>query len=99
MKHSHALLSALLVTSLLGLASPVSAEEPKSTVAETKQAVRDGAQAIGEATRETTKAIGHGTRDAAKAVGHETRSVTQKIGDAVKNAWQDLTGPSEPKPK
>jgi len=97
MKHPHRLLSAIVVTGLLSLTQPLLAEESQSTVAETKQAVKDGARAIGEATRETTTAIGHGTRDAAKAVGHETRSVTQKIGDAVKNAWKDLTGPSESK--
>jgi hypothetical protein len=97
MKHPHGLLFAVVVVGMVGSTPPLWAEEPQSTVAETKQAVKDGVHAVGEATRETTTAIGHGARDAAKAVGRETRSITQQIGDAVKNAWNDLTGPSKEK--
>lgn len=84
---------------LLSPALPAKAEEAQSTLGEAKQAVKDGARAVGDATRETTKAIGHGTRDAAKVVGHESRSAVQSVGDAIKNAWQSLTGTGEAQPK
>ena len=60
------------------------------SAAEAKQAVKDGAQAVGETTRDVTKAIGHGTRDTVKAIGHGTRSAVQGVGSATKNAWEEL---------
>lgn len=111
LKHARTFLTALILAVLVSPALPAKAEEAQSTLGEAKQAVKDGARAVGDATRETTKAIGHGTRDLTKAIGHETRDATkavghesrsalQSVGDAIKNAWKGLTGtgdaPSKP---
>jgi len=107
LKHTRTFLTALALAVLVSPALPALAEE---TLGDAKQAVKDGARAVGDAARETTKAIGHGardvtkaigheTRDATKVVGHESRSAVQSVGDAIKNAWKSLTGSGEAQPK
>lgn len=90
--NDHLRLTAVILASAL-IASPtlVGAEESKSTLSETKEVVKEGAQKVGEVAKETTTAIGHGTRDAAKAIGHGTRDTVHAVGDAVKKAWNEAT--------
>lgn len=89
------LLRLLLAALLLSVTLPAGAEETQSPLEAAKQAVKDGKQAI----KAGAQAVGDATRDTTKAVGHESRDVVHRIGDAIKDAWNDLTGPSESKPK
>lgn len=74
-----------------GFAEGTAAPESQSKTQEAKQAVKDGAHAVGTATRKATRAVGHGARDAAKAIGHGTRDVVHGVGDAADKAWHDVT--------
>ncbi len=78
------------VTVLLALApwADAGAAEPEGTFDKGKQAVKDGATAVGHAARDTTRAIGHASRDAARA----TRKAAGK-------AWNDVTGKAETEAK
>ncbi len=62
-----------------------------STVVKAKDAVKDGAKAIGHATRDVTRAIGHATRDAVKAIGHGARDAAKGTREAVEDAWDGAT--------
>lgn len=92
-----AVVGAFLFVSMVSLSAM--AEGEQSPIAETKQAVKDGARAVGQTARETTTAIGHGTRDAAKAIGHGTRDAVRDVGKAAKGAWKDAVDSSDQKTK
>lgn len=93
---STSLFAAVIFVGLLQAAALKAEDSTQSdslpSAGEAKQAVKDGARAVGETTRDVTTAIGHGTRDAVKAIGHGTRSAVQGVGDAAKEAWEDVKG-------
>lgn len=92
-RSAHSLWQATIVLAFLTVSSVAMAAEDAaaSPVAEAKEAVKDGAKAVGTTTRKVTRAIGHGTRDAAKAIGHGASDAAHGIGDAAKKAWNDTT--------